>query len=126
MAFNLPAPWDPGFALPDNVLDEGLERRGFVTKWMPRGTYDAPTVGTAGYAVPSYITEDEPLGQGAIVTAWQRRGSAPNVPYALNRRPQILSQRSLGPGQGTAVTMAALSGVDGGGASVHPLHRQFG
>lgn len=126
MPFNLPAPWDPGFALPDNVEDEGLQRRGFVTKWMPRGTYDDPKVGTGGYAVPRYVM-DEGIGQGAIVTAWQRRGSAPNVPYALNRRPQVLSQRSLGIGQGTAVTMAALSGTDGAAAaSLHPLHQQFG
>ena len=39
MPFNLPPSWDPGYALPDNVKDEGLERRAFVTKQMPRGTY---------------------------------------------------------------------------------------
>lgn len=124
MAFNLPSPWDPGFALPDNVNAEGLERRAFVTKWAPRGTYDDPAVGTGGYAVPRYV-EDEGYGQGAVVTEWAPRGTQPNVPHALNRRPQILSQRSLGPGRGTAITFAALSGVDEP-TGLAPLHQEFG
>ncbi len=119
MAYNLPPPWDPGFALPDNVLDEGLERRAFVTKWMPRGTYDAPKVGTAGYAVPEYITKSG-YGQGEKVTKWMPRGTQPNVPAYLDRRPKLVSQRSL-PGGGNAATFA-LSGTDG----IPPAFTAFG
>lgn len=109
MAYNLPPPWDAGFALPENVRDEGLERRGFVTKQAPRGTYDAPHVGTGGYTVPPYVVQER-YGQGAYGTKMMPRGTKPNVPNYIDRRPQVVSQRSL-PGGGNAVTIA-LSGSD--------------
>ena len=88
MPFHLPPSWDPGFALPDNVKDEGLERRAFVTKQLPRGTYDNPSVGTGGYAVPGYIRADG-LGQGATVTKWAPSGTyyGPKLLHNLNSRP---------------------------------------
>ncbi len=110
MAFNLPPPWDPGYALPENVSDEGLERRGFVTRWMPRGTYDATRVGTGGYAVPKYV-QKEGYGQGAVVTKWAPRGRYDiPVPNWLDQRPKLLKQRSF-PG-GNTLTFDALSGTD--------------
>lgn len=113
MAFNLPPPWDPGFALPSNVRDEGLERRGFVTKWMPRGTYDQPKVGTGGYAVPQYVM-DEGYGQGTFTTKWAPRGRYDiPVPNWLDQRSKVLAQRKLrGGGGGTQITFDALSGTD--------------
>lgn len=98
MPFGLPPAWNPGFALPDNVLDEGLERRGLVTKQMPRGTYDnSPPDPTGGYVVPQYI-RDEGYGQGAVVTKWMPRGTynGPRVPQWIQRQPTVVRQRSTG------------------------------
>lgn len=108
MAYNLPPAWDPGYALPDNVVDEGLQRRAFITKQMPRGSYDNPSVGTAGYAVPKYVL-DEGYGQGTYVTKWQPSGtySGPRIPNWLNQRPQVLRAQRL-PGGGEAVTVQPL------------------
>src|SRR6185295_7856351 len=108
MPYNLPPPWDPGYALPDNVVDEGLERRAFVTKWLPRGFYDNPKVGTGGYAVPQYVL-DEGYGQGTYTTKWQPSGSynGPAVPNWLNQRPQVVRTRRL-PGGGQVATVQPL------------------
>jgi hypothetical protein len=112
MAYNLPAAWDQGFVLPKNALDEGLERRGFVTKQMPRGTYDQPEVGTGGYKVPRYVL-DEGYGQGTFTTKWQPSGSysGPKVPNWLNRRPQVVRTKRL-PGGAKVVTVQPLNGDD--------------
>lgn len=106
--YNLPPAWDPGFALPKNVQDEGLERRAFVTKWLPRGTYDDPSVGTGGYAVPKYV-QDEGYGQGTFTTKWQPEGSydGPSIPHWLNQRPKVVNSTPL-PGGGQQVTIQAL------------------
>jgi hypothetical protein len=77
--FNLPPPWNPGYTDPGNVDAEGLERGTFVTKQLPRGTYDQPAVGTGGYQVPGYI-RDEGYGQGAMVTKQMDRGQAVILP----------------------------------------------
>lgn len=108
MAYNLPPAWDPGFVLPDNVVDEGLERRALVTKWMPRGTYDQPKVGTGGYKVPEYVM-DEGYGQGTFTTKWLPSGTyvGPKVPHWLNRRPQVVKSQRM-PGGGKVVTVQPL------------------
>jgi hypothetical protein len=108
MAYNLPPPWDPGFCMPKNVNDEGLERRAFITKWQPRGSYDNPAVGTGGYAVPKYVL-DEGYGQGTYTTKWMPSGSyaGPRVPNWLNRRPELVSATRL-PGGGTVAAIAPL------------------
>jgi len=110
MAYNLPPPWSSGYAIPDNVDDEGLERRAFITKQMPRGTYDDPRVGNGGFAVPQYI-DDEGYGQGTFTTKWQPSGSysGPKVPVWLNQRPKLVAARPL-PGGGRQVTVQPLSG----------------
>lgn len=108
MAYNLPPSWDPGYALPDNVVDEGLERRAFVTRQLPRGTYDNPRVGPAGYAVPKYVMK-EGYGQGTFTTKWQPSGTydGPNIPNWLNQRPQVVRSQRV-PGGGTAFTVQPL------------------
>ena len=114
MAYNLPPPWNPGFALPDNVDDEGLERRAFITKMLPRGSYDPSTDGTGGFAVPQYVL-DEGTGQGTYTTKWAPSGSyaGPKVPHWLNRRPQVVKQVSLpGGGKVSTVQPQAMSGDD--------------
>ena len=112
MPYNLPPPWDPGYAIPNNVRDEGLERTAYVTKWMPRGTYDAPVVGTGGYVVPKYVL-DEGYGQGTHTTKWQPRGTynGPIVPQWIQRQPRVVGQQSISR-NAAAVTFqrAALSG----------------
>jgi hypothetical protein len=99
MAYNLPPAWDPGFVMPKNVADEGLERRAFITKWMPRGTYDDSTDGTAGYMVPQYV-KDEGIGQGTFTTKWQPSGTynGPKVPHWLNQRPTVTNVTRLSGG----------------------------
>jgi hypothetical protein len=108
MAYNLPPAWDAGFALPKNVRDEGLERRAFVTRQLPRGTYDDSTDGTGGYVVPQYVL-DEGTGQGAYVTDWQARGTynGPVVPNWLNKRPTVTQVTQL-PGGAQQVTVQPL------------------
>lgn len=108
MAYNLPPAWDPGFVLPKNVRDEGLQRRALVTKQMPRGTYDDSTDGTAGYMVPQYV-KDEGIGQGAFTTDWQPRGTynGGKIPHWLNQRPTVTKVVAL-PGGGKQVTVQAL------------------
>jgi hypothetical protein len=111
MAYNLPPPWDAGYALPSNVKDEGLERRAFVTKQAPRGTYDDPRVGNGGYAVPQYV-DDEGYGQGTFTTKWRARGTYDlPVPNWLNVRSKVVAE-ARSPGGGTQVTFQALSGTE--------------
>ena len=107
MAYNLPPAWDPGFVLPKNVEDEGLERRAFITKMLPRGSYSQPKVGSGGYVLPEYV-EDEGYGQGTYTTYWQPGGTynGPKVPHWLNRRPQLARAKPL-PGGATQVTIQA-------------------
>ncbi len=47
--YQLPHPWDPGYAIPKYVMGEPPERGVFVTQWMPRGTI--PTL------VPDYLAK---------------------------------------------------------------------
>jgi hypothetical protein len=85
--FNLPPPWNPGYALPSNVKEEGLERHAYVTKMLARGTYDNSTDGSAGYAIPSYVRA-EGTGRGTFTTMWTPRGYyGPRIPNYLNRQP---------------------------------------
>lgn len=112
MPYNLPPPWNAGYALPDNVDDEGLERRAFITKMLPRGSYDPSTDGTGGFAVPKYVL-DEGTGQGTYTTKWQASGtySGPRIPHFLNRRPTLVKATPL-PGGATLATVQAMSGDD--------------
>lgn len=121
MAYNLPPPWDSGYALPQNVRDEGLERRAFVTKEMPRGTYDAPNVGTGGYAVPKYVM-DEGYGQGTFTTKWLPPGSITVAPVAhrLNIRPMVTKETRL-PGGGRKITLVRKAPVQVGSPATHAL-----
>lgn len=123
--FNLPPSWNAGYALPENVRDEGLRRRAFVTAQSPRGTYDNPSVGSAGYALPNYVKK-EGYGQGAYTTKWAPRGSygPPAVPHYLDAAPKIVGERAVG-GGGVALTVAPLAGIDGG-MSGSDLFTQFG
>ncbi len=72
--YDVPPPWDPGYALPANVRAEGLRRRALVTDWAPRGTFTPGAPATASWAVPGYAKtepEDESLTR---TTAWAQRG----------------------------------------------------
>jgi hypothetical protein len=142
MPFNLPPSWNPGFALPDNVLDEGLERRAFTTKWAPRGTYDDPSVGTGGYVVPQYV-RDEGYGQGTYTTKWMPRGTynGPRVPQWIQRQPTVARQRSTGR-RSAAVTFQrvghpkqvithgpgshGIAGLGDDGAPIPELYQEYG
>lgn len=111
MAYNLPPFWSRGFALPDNVRAEDLQRGAFVTAQQPRGSYDDPKVGTAGYAVPAYVV-GEGYGQGVTVTKWMPRGTAPRVAHFLQQpRAQVVAKtRASGGGSNYEVV----------GGPVHP------
>lgn len=122
MAYNLPHAWDPGFVLPKNVKDEGLQRRALITKMMPRGTYDQPQVGTGGYVVPQYVM-DEGYGQGTFTTKWMPSGSyvGPKIPNWLNQRPKVVKEQRL-PGGGKVVTVQPLSDDE----PLPPLFEDYG
>lgn len=111
MAYNLPDAWDPGFVLPKNVQDEGIERRAFITKMLPRGSYDDSTDGTGGYVVPQYVL-DEGTGQGTHTTKWMPGGTyvGPRIPNWLNRRPKLVQTQRL-PGGATQVAIQPLGDV---------------
>jgi len=122
MAYNLPPPWDPGYALPKNVQAEGLRRRAFVTKQMPRGTYDQPRVGTGGYIVPQYVM-DEGYGQGTYTTKWAPSGTYAGaaVPHWLNARPQTIADRRRASGGRQVTVRSGLSGISGEPGLPEPL-----
>ena len=89
MSKNLPPAWDHGYALPGNVKAEGVQRRAFVTKWAPRGTYGTEFARAAGgYAQPKYVLE-EGTGQGTFVTDWVPSATymGPGVPHWMNNQP---------------------------------------
>lgn len=90
MAYNLPPPWDPGYAQTPNMKAEGLQRRALITKWSPRGTYDSSVNPTGGYRQPQYVM-DEGVGQGALVTDWVPSGTymGPRVPHWQNQRSKL-------------------------------------
>jgi hypothetical protein len=124
MPFGLPPAWNPGFAMPDNALDEGLERRALVTRQMPRGTYDDPSVGTGGYVVPQYV-RDEGYGQGAFVTKWMARGEyGPRVPQWIQRQPTVSKLKRTGDGNLVTIQRRAFSGL-GGLSGEPPLPAPF-
>lgn len=47
--YNLPNPWNPGYAIPEYVMAEPPERGTFTTQWLPRGTIPA--------LVPDYLAK---------------------------------------------------------------------
>lgn len=101
--YNLPPPWNPGYAIPESVMSEGLQRHAYVTKWLPRGTFDNSTDGSAGYAIPQYVLE-EGTGRGTFTTAWAPRGTAPKVDNFLNRHPFRDPAVKVGMGDSAAPT----------------------
>jgi hypothetical protein len=111
--FNIPPPWNAGYALPVNVADEGLERRGIVTRWAPRGTFDNPKVGHGGYAVPGYVL-DEGYGEGSVMTKWAPRGTyfGPKIPYWIDKAPKRLRKIARLPGGKTRTTLAGLGDME--------------
>ena len=122
--FDLPPPWSPGYALPQNVVDEGLERHGYVTQWARRGTFDNPKVGDSGYAVPGYVREEN-YGRGAFVTKWAPRGSyfGPKVSHWLDRPSARVVGRKPMPGGATKLKIQTMGGVEQavGGAGLAPI-----
>lgn len=80
-------PYNPGYALPDNVLAEPPGRNTIATVQRQRRTFDSPGVipqaWRTGYALPDYV-EAEPLGRGAISTYQRPRKTIPTlIPNAL-------------------------------------------
>lgn len=121
MPYNLPPPWDPGFALPQNAKDEGDQRQAFVTKQMPRGTYDQPSVGYGGYAVPQYV-KDEGYGQGTFTSKWLPNGTytVPKIPHWQNNRPTVVSEQKL-PGGGRKITIKRMAATPVGSPATNAL-----
>lgn len=125
MAYNLPPGWDPGFVLPENVADEGLERRAFVTRQMPRGTYDLTDVPDGGFVLPQYVKKEK-YGQGTYTTKWQPDGTynGPGIPHFLNRRPRVVASRAL-PGGGRKFTVQPAMGL-GADDPIPPAFQNYG
>ena len=123
--YNLPPAYNPGYADPEYIKDEGLRRRAFTTRMAPRGSYDDPKVGAGGYALPNYIGK-EGYGQGAYVTKWAPRGSyaGPRVPSYLDKSaPKPTGERAVGGG----AMQVSFAGTDNVGsiAASNP-YAQFG
>ena len=111
--FRLPPPWNAGYALPQNVDDEGLERHAYTTAWAPRGSFDDPKVGTAGYAVPQYV-KDEGYGVGAMTTRWAQRGSyaGPKVVHWLDKPPPRIVGATPMKGGAAQIKLQTMAGVE--------------
>ncbi len=107
--YNLPPPWNPGYAIPQSVLDEGLSRHTFTTAQLPRGTYDNVKTGTAGYAVPAYVMK-EGTGRGTFTTAWLPRGYyGPKIPHYLDQQyTRVMPDGTPGNGVGQRYTASHL------------------
>jgi len=129
---NYPPSWRPGYALPGNVQAEGVERRAFVTKWSPRGTYDSSVNPTGGYAQPAYVMA-EGVGQGTFTTDWVSDGTymGPKIPHWSNRQPNV-SISSSGPASGGQYVkikpgkLSGLGGVSGSGVASGKLFPAYG
>lgn len=69
-------PYDPHFALPQNVMDEPPGRGTITTAQIRRRTFDSPSYvppsWSAHFALPRYI-QQERLGKGAQHTHWAQR-----------------------------------------------------
>ncbi len=111
--FRLPPPWNAGYALPQNVDDEGLERHAYTTAWAPRGSFDDPKVGTAGYAVPAYVKE-EGYGVGAMTTRWAQRGTyaGPKVVHWLDKPPPKITGAKALPNGAAQIKLETMAGVE--------------
>lgn len=75
MQFRLPHPWDPEYALPDEVMAEPPRFGTLTTAYRPRRSIDAPAIAApwkTGYAYPDYISE-EPIGAGVFRTKYTPR-----------------------------------------------------
>lgn len=122
--FDLPPPWNPGYQLPQNVDDEGLERHAYTTAWAPRGSFDDPKVGYAGYAVPGYV-KDEGYGRGAMTTRWAARGTyyGPTIKHWLDKPSARVVGRKPMPGGATQLKIQMMAGVEQavGGAGFAPI-----
>lgn len=83
--FRIQHPYDPGFALPPNVIAEPPGRGTLTTLPLPRRTFDDPVPGwDGGYGnQPSYVRA-EPIGRGAAYTMPDMRRTIPlHVPSEL-------------------------------------------
>jgi len=140
MQFRQPHPWDPKYALPENVLTEPPRFGTHTTKYLARRTIDAPALPSPwkpGYAYPSYLRA-EPLGRGVFRTAYTPRKTVDTLV------PSYLSGADLGMGAdvvaelepdpsinirgGTAWLQAAQSRYDSplGGGYVPPIQYESG
>lgn len=111
--YRVPPPWNTGYALPQNVDDEGLRRHAYTTAWAPRGSFDNPSVGTAGYAVPSYVVK-EGYGQGAFVTKWAPRATyyGPKIPHWIDEQAsKVVGAKKL-PGGAVKMQIDTLAGTE--------------
>lgn len=106
--YNLPPAWNPGYAIPKATMDEGLQRRAFITAMTPRGTYDNPKVNDGGYDVPEYVNE-EGYGRGAMVTKWLPRGYyGPTIPNYLDEQFSKIVGEAPASGGGVVMKMETL------------------
>jgi len=102
--FRRPHPWDPGFALPANVMAEPPGRGTLTSVGLPRKTISGRPVGWAGgYALPDYL-QAEPSGRGTATTHQDRRrtisqfipGSLGAIPLALTLPQEVYALDGVG------------------------------
>lgn len=85
--YRVPNPFDPHFALPDNVMAEPPGRGTLTTMQRQRRSFDTPGYTppswSAHFDIPKYI-KAEPIGRGAMHAQWARRKTIPTlIPNAL-------------------------------------------
>jgi hypothetical protein len=71
------SPYIPGYATPQNVVDEPFHRGAIVSAYRKRRTIDGGLRNprqVSGYVIPQSV-RDEPLGQGVRTTHYTKRGT---------------------------------------------------
>lgn len=111
-------PYDPGFALPLNVMAEPPGRGTLTTAQLPRKTFFPGSRNwTGGYALPDYVMA-EPQGRGTITTSQARRKTIPmKIKSPLGATPdEAALERMLEEGAPLSLAVPqevyALDGVD--------------
>lgn len=85
-------PYNPGYALPKNVLTEPKHRGTVTTNWAPRGTIDSyraakpRSAWASGYALPKNVLRETP-GQGVLTTNWAPKGTIDSYVAPTMRTP---------------------------------------
>jgi len=107
--FRSPNPYDPHFALPDNVLAEPPGRGTITTAQLPRRTMGfVPKDWDGGFALPNYIRA-EPHGRGTAISTYQARRKT--IPFKIPESLAGIEEMYAHPAMQAAGMVGAVAGA---------------